>query len=321
MSFQNKINGCLLGYAIGDALGRGTEYMTEREAARRYPEGLHEYSDIIRDAHRSRWQRGDVTHTTQVVLQLAESMIECGEVDYKDYARRLKGWFLEQDIADFDAHLRHVFMHPSFARDPHAASRTVYQMQGLYEAPNEALGRSMIIGLWPRDYERLAIDNCKVTHWDSRCHACCAIIATMANELLWHRREADYDRLVGIADRLDPSVLPYLRAAREGTLEDLHLDDEETYWYVRKNLGAALWSLWHAKGPEEGLDAIISKGGDADANGALAMGLLGLKYGANHLPPHLIETLHDHRHIQDIALRLGETLLKADDPRDTDEQD
>ena len=48
MSFSNKIYGSLIGYAIGDALGRGTEFMTQQEAALRYPDGLTDYSQMIR---------------------------------------------------------------------------------------------------------------------------------------------------------------------------------------------------------------------------------------------------------------------------------
>lgn len=121
MSFSNKINGCLIGYAIGDALGRGTEFMTRPEARVRYPEGLTDYDRIIRDAHRSRYRRGDYTADTQVILEMAESMIECRDVDYLHFARRYKKWFDTQEADDLDAHMRLVLGHPGFTDDPHAA--------------------------------------------------------------------------------------------------------------------------------------------------------------------------------------------------------
>ncbi|MBD5371047.1 MAG: ADP-ribosylglycohydrolase family protein [Bacteroides sp.] len=322
MSFQNKLKGCIVGYAIGDALGRGTEFMTEREVSRRYPEGLHDYSAIIRDAHRSRWRRGDYTHTTQIVMELIDSIIETRGIDYHDYARRLQKWFGRQEPSDFDTHMRHVLQHPDFPTDPHETCRTVYELQGFYEAPNEALGRAMIIGLWPgEDTERLALENCRLTHWDSRCQTCCVIAATVSHELLWHHRMADYDHLIGIADRLDPEVTQYIETAYKGSIDDFRLDDEETCWFVRKNLGVALWSLWHSKDAAEAMYDVISRGGDADSNASLTMGLMGLKYGENHFPPHLVEHLLRHSQVEATALRLGEVLLAASDLRDTDEKD
>lgn len=319
MSFSNKIKGCLFGYAIGDALGRGTEFMTRAEAARRYPDGLKDYSGIIRDAYRSGRRRGDFTGDTQVLLLLAESMNECNDVDYMDFARRYKKWFDTQDSDELDSHMRLVLQSEDFLNDPHATCRRIYEQQGLHEAPNEALGRAMLLGLWPKDIERHVIDNCRLTHWDSRCKVACIIVATTANELLWHRRMPEYDHLYGIAEHLDKSVSPYLEIARHGKLADFGIDDEETYWYVRKNLGIALWCLWHHEDPAEALYDVVSYGGDANANAALTMGLMGLKYGYSKLPPHLIETLIGGEHIEEVADDLIETLQKAEDGKDTDD--
>lgn len=319
MSFSNKIKGCLVGYAIGDALGRGTEFMTRQEVARRYPNGLSQYAQIIRDAHRSSRRRGDYTGNTQAILEMAESIIDCQKVDYMDFARRYKNWFDRQDSDDSDAHMRLVLQDDNFVNDPHGTCRRIYEKQGRFEAPNEALGRAVLAGLWPKDIERHVIDNCRLTHWDSRCIASSIIVATMANELLWYRREVDFDHLAGIAVRMDKSVLPYLEAAHDGTLEDFEIDDEDTYWYVRKNLGVALWCLWHHTNPEDALYEVIKHGGDANDNAALAMGLMGLKYGYSKLPKHLIETLLERERVEDVAERLIDTLQHADDGHDTDD--
>lgn len=215
--------------------------------------------------------------------------------------------------------MRLVLGHPGFTDDPHAACRHIYERQGLYEAPNEAMGRAMLAGLWPKDIERHVTDNCRLTHWDSRCTASGLIIATMANELLWHRREVGFDHLIGIAARLDKSVLPYLETAHDGSLDDFCLDDDETFWYVRKNMGVALWALWHHTDPGEALYEVVSHGGDANANASLTMALMGLKYGRSRLPAHLIEGLLEIDVVADTAERLVDVLRHADDGADTDD--
>ena len=55
---QSKIKNIYLGQAIGDALGLATEFMSKAEIAQNYPHGIHNYDDIIRDEHRSRFEVG-----------------------------------------------------------------------------------------------------------------------------------------------------------------------------------------------------------------------------------------------------------------------
>lgn len=319
MSFSNKIKGAFTGYAIGDALGRGTQFMTRPEVARRYPEGLTAYSQIIRDAQRSNRRRGDFSGHTQVILQLADSINELQKIDYMDFARRYKSWFDNQDSDDSDSHTRLILQQPAYLEDPHGTCHAIYDRRGLYEAPNEAMGRAIFIGMWPDDIERHVTDNCRLTHWDSRCTAASVLAATVANELLWHRRMVGFDHLAGMAMRLDKRVMPYLETAHAGTLDDFDIDDEETLWYVRKNLGIALWCLWHHDDPETALYDVISYGGDATANASLTMGLMGLKYGYNHLPLHLIDSLLDRERVEETAEQFIDTLQQAENVHDTDD--
>ena len=51
----NRIKGTIYGQAIGDALGLGTEGMTDEDMAWKYPNGIQHYSDIFQDRHRKRW--------------------------------------------------------------------------------------------------------------------------------------------------------------------------------------------------------------------------------------------------------------------------
>ena len=51
----DKLKGTIYGQAIGDALGLGTEGMTDEDMAWKYPNGIRHYSDIFQDRHRKRW--------------------------------------------------------------------------------------------------------------------------------------------------------------------------------------------------------------------------------------------------------------------------
>ena len=308
----NKIEGCLYGYAIGDALGLGTEFMTRDEVKVRYPDGLRHYEQIIHDAHRTGWKKGEFSTDTKLLLEMAESIIERRDIDYMHVAAKLKHWFETDDNHDIDSAMRWIFRHPDYTKNPHAVCEEIYNRQGHFEAHNEALGRCMLAGLWPGDIERHVIDNCRLTHWDTRCIVSGIMLAMMANSLYWDGTEADYDELCDVCSRLDPQVLPYLKLARKAdSLDVFNLDDEDTLWYTRKAMAVALWTIWHRTDPAEALYEIIGYGGDADTNAAIAMSLMGLKYGVKSFPKHLVEGLLDHRRILNASDRLAEVVIEA----------
>lgn len=82
----NRFKGCLYGQAIGDALGLGTEGMTDEDMAWKYPHGLHHYSQIFQDRHRKRWKVGDWTDDTDMMLCIAHAVIEDKGVNFTNIA-------------------------------------------------------------------------------------------------------------------------------------------------------------------------------------------------------------------------------------------
>lgn len=61
-TMKERFLGTIFGQAVGDALGLSTEFMSKQEVDRFYPNGIEDYSQIVQDDHRRRWQReGEVT--------------------------------------------------------------------------------------------------------------------------------------------------------------------------------------------------------------------------------------------------------------------
>lgn len=88
----DRFKGCIYGQAIGDALGLGTEGMTDEDMAWKYPHGLQHYSQIFQDRHRKRWKTGDWTDDTDMMLCIAHAVIEDKGVNLKNIARHFKMW-------------------------------------------------------------------------------------------------------------------------------------------------------------------------------------------------------------------------------------
>ena len=90
---NDKIKGVIFGQAIGDALGLGTEFMTKKEVDRYYPNGLTYYDEIIQDYHRKRWMKGDWTDDTEMMLCIANAIIEDKDIKLSTIAQNFKHWF------------------------------------------------------------------------------------------------------------------------------------------------------------------------------------------------------------------------------------
>lgn len=309
LSINEKVKGAVFGYAVGDALGLGTEFMTRKEISRKYPEGLSEYSQIVRDAHRSMWVRGEYTNDTKIIILLIRSMCEKKTVDCLDFAKRLADWY-DTDSVDLTTNMRWVLSREEFADNPFETADNVWQLMNRDEAPSDALGRALFTGLWNSDVAKNTRETCRLTHPNTRCLLNADIIATVANSLMWKEEMPPYEKLVDMAAKDDVDTLKYLDLARHGILADFCLDQESTYWYVRKALGAALWTLWHCNSIEEGLLKVVNEGGDADTNASLAAGMLGLKYGYSAIPAKYVDGLIEKETLEKLCEEFVEVLTE-----------
>ena len=111
----DKIKGTIYGQAIGDALGLGTEGMTEEEISQKYPNGITHYSDIYQDRHRRRWKIGDWTDDTDMMLCIANAVIKDKGVSLTTIAQNFKDWVMGEPMG--------IVFAPSLASD--AASSEV----------------------------------------------------------------------------------------------------------------------------------------------------------------------------------------------------
>ena len=310
LTLKEKFLGSFYGGAIGDALGLGSEFMSAAEARRRYPNGLHYYSEIIRDAHRSQWDRGDWTNDTEVLIMMMESIIECGGIDVKHFAWALRKWF-ETNPVDVVPQVRWVVSEPDYLDDPIGVADRVWKRMGRHNASNEALQRAILCGAWEHD----DIDGCislvcRITHPDTRCVGAATVLAHVAHDIIYHDRIPSRQEMMEIAERIDPRVCPYIELAESQNIADLELDDPDKLWYVRKCMAFALLALWHTSSPEEALDAVIMAAGDADTNGAVTMNLVGLRDGIDAIPHILIDGLLQRDRLMDVASRFLPVLEK-----------
>ena len=109
----DRVAGCLVGLAVGDALGAPLEFSTRREVRNRFPQGLRE---MIVSPQRG---KGEYTDDTQMALLIAESLLEKKAFVAQDVAKRFEIW--ARTAGDVGLQTRAVVTMARYLQDPEPA--------------------------------------------------------------------------------------------------------------------------------------------------------------------------------------------------------
>lgn len=285
MELNDKIKGALVGYAFGDALGLGTEFMTRTEASAYYPDGLRNFNQIIRDVHRKQWKRGEWTTDTVLLTRSLESILETGRFKLHALALNFKEWYDSSNEEHIPVY--NLMCHdPEWIENPIQTAHKLWITSRYVEASNDSLHRALVTALTSGRDELMEHTRRFVlmTHDDSRCVTSAKIMAKIFYSLLHKEKEPSIEELISVCNENDPRTLPFLQKAWEGDIEGLGVDNEERMTWTRVAMATALWAYWHSDSAEEMIYKVVDLGGDADTNAALTGALAGLKYGYHALP-------------------------------------
>ena len=286
----DRIKGTIYGQAIGDALGLGTEGMTDEDMAWKYPNGISHYSDIFQDRHRKRWKVGDWTDDTDMMLCIANAVIKDKGVNYTSIARNFKSWADGEPMGIGETTYK-VLSFGDYVDKPFEASKMLWDMGHQQSAANGGVMRTSIVGLFPNSVEECAVNICRLTHYDPRCAGSCAIVSLLIHSLVYNKEKLTYHQMVDIGQRYDSRIREYIDLSLNQDIRALELQDWDSVGYTLKTLAAALWAYWNAASFEEGLLSVVRAGGDADTNAAVACAVLGAKFGFGAIPQEYVDGL------------------------------
>ncbi|KAL5015329.1 hypothetical protein ScPMuIL_009599 [Solemya velum] len=303
----------IYGQCVGDAIGLLTEFLSKKEAKTYYGsvrKALEfEHKKIVPDMHRERWKVADWTDDSDQMILIMLSLIESdGKADPVDFGKRLKNWMLHgfEELGDHaglgigrttDA----VLSRRDFIDNPHQAAEKVWIASQRQFAPNGAVMRTSIVGVY--DFNDLdsvasnALTFCKVTHADPRCQASVvavsvAIALMMLRGEKYLKKNGDYkvDTIILEANKYASTCLSTDEEKKElwsymkcHTLKWLKLDEESKIGYTYKCMGAGFWAL-KQNNFRETIQNILMEGGDADTNCSVAGAMLGCKLGLDAIP-------------------------------------
>ncbi len=270
-----RFRGCLVGVAVGDALGMPVEGMSKQEIKRMHGT-LREMVDGPRSA-------GNVTDDTLQTLFLAQSMVELGEFNPDDAAKRLFSWY-RTDPFGIGIHTAKVMGLIGQGWDWRRAVEEVEQAHAPWTAGNGSLMRCSPIGLrYHRDLAMLLEGSrlsSLLTHANRLCQEACVFFNAVLSRVLlgWDKRDA-LSFALEISSHASPEVLERAESMVEKTAEEV-----PSSGFVLDTLECALWAWWHFEDFEEALVAVVNLGGDTDTNAAVAGALLGAQCGLDAIP-------------------------------------
>lgn len=286
----DKIKGTIYGQAIGDALGLGTEFMDDYDMAWKYPNGLTHYSEIFQDRHRRRWEIGDWTDDTDMMLCIANAIIKDKGVNLTTIAQNFKDWANGVPMG-IGANTYKVLMIGDYVEHPLDVSRKVWELSRYGSAANGGLMRTSIVGLLPDSIEQSAADICRLTHYDPRCVGSCVIVSDLIHAHVYGLPIPSYEEIKTISRKYDERIVEFITLSQNEDIKALDLQEEGSIGYTLRTLSAGLWAYWHAETFQDGLLAVVRAGGDADTNAAVACSILGAKFGFNAIPSEYVNGL------------------------------
>lgn len=298
----DRFKGVIYGQAVGDALGLGTEGMTDEDMAWKYPQGLRHYSQIFQDRHRSRWAIGDWTDDTDMMLCIAHAVIEDKGVNCLNVARHFKEWRNGVPMG-IGAHMHKVLTVGDYTERPFDVSRMIWEMSQQNSAANGGLMRTSVVGLFPKAVAECAENICKLTHYDPRCVGSCVIVSELIHALVYGGQLPSYASMMNEASAYDWRIVEYIQQAY--TTENVaNLMDDDIMGYTLLTLSVALWAYWHSSSFTDGLLAVVNAGGDADTNAAVACAILGGKFGYSSIPREYVDGLIYRDQLDDVVEKL-----------------
>jgi len=269
---RERAAGCLLGLAVGDALGAPFEFYGK---VTDLPQEFKSYNDL---------PAGSFTDDTQMSIATAESILACGKLDPDDLAKR----FAEM-MPDIRGIGKITYCVLRKIREGHSwkhATEAAHLELGGKSAGNGAIMRiaPIAIAYWNDipALSRAAESAAGVIHHDKLSHDAAAAVAQLIALLLSGATFIE-QALAAVEVMFLEKAPQVARALREGaTARENELSPQTCF--VLDSLTCVVWSLLEGKDYMERVHAAIRIGGDTDTHGAITGAVSGASTGVNDIP-------------------------------------
>lgn len=299
--------GCLLGLACGDALGRPVEFKSAAaiEAAYGTLDEMVGYGTHGQPA-------GTITDDAELAMRIARSLVEQRRFDGADIAARFVDWY-ESGPFDIGLMTRDALSRLQSGESWENAGQNVWESRP--EGSNAGNGSVMRCAphalAFADDLQYLgqvSERSSAITHADPRCKRGCAILNLTIASLI-RGEPAPLDTALDTAYP-NQSEAPELHEALDGLPAEISSSEIHNGGYVVDALQAGLYYALTAESARDAIVQAVNDGGDADTVGAITGAVAGARFGVTALPSDWLAAISESGELR----RLASELTDVDPP-------
>jgi ADP-ribosyl-[dinitrogen reductase] hydrolase len=282
MEIIERFRGCLLGLAVGDALGTTLEF--------EQPSSFEPIDDLVGGGI-FRLKAGEWTDDTSMALCLAESLITRQKFDPIDQLERYVRWYRDGHLSsngryfDIGNTVRSALTRFEQTHEPNCGSTDPYT------AGNGSIMRLAPVPMFysrkPSEALERSGDSSRTTHGAIAAVDACryfgGLIAGALNGISKEKLLAARFSPTGTYWNQHP-LAPEIEIIAQGSFKRRRPPEIKGTGYVVSSLEAALWAFYRSDSFREGCLLAVNLGDDADTTGAVFGQIAGAYYGESGIP-------------------------------------
>jgi ADP-ribosyl-[dinitrogen reductase] hydrolase len=323
---EDRIAGCLLGGAVGDALGAAVEFMSFDEIRNAFgPDGIQNYAPAY-------GRTGAVTDDTQMTLFTLEGLLrtkirghEKGIASHIDMVHRayLRWYATQTGETEAGKHnnlyngwlINHPELHSQRAVGATCMSALQSGKYGTIEEPlNDSKGCGGLMRAAPagllglKDPFRVGCDIAAITHGHPSGYLAAGfqaelIASIIAGKDLGNSIDVALDRLKSYPDNGEvlKAAGNAIELANEADAVPASVEMLGDGWVAEEALAIALFCALKSDNYIDGVRLAVNHSGDSDSTGAIVGNILGALYGKSSIPEEFLNQLEIREVIDEMA--------------------
>lgn len=296
----NRARGCLLGLAVGDAIGTTVEFK---------PRGSFTPMTDMVGGGPFQLKAGEWTDDTSMALCLGASLLESG-FNLHDQIRKYVKWYREGYMSSngrcFDIGItsREALNRFNSDGNPEAGSANPKS------AGNGCLMRLAPVPIMyfdnPQKAAILSAEQSKTTHRAVECLES----SRLFGEILVRALQGGDSKENILTNGNQKSISPRMQGIADGAYFEYGRHQIKGSGYVVDSLEAALWCFYTTDNFKDAVLTAANLGDDADTTAAITGQIAGAYYGESNIPQHWLEKIVMANKIGDMAEQLSQADIK-----------
>ncbi|GAA2385853.1 ADP-ribosylglycohydrolase family protein [Streptomyces glaucosporus] len=325
--FRSRVRGCLLGGAIGDALGAGIEFDSlETIRAAHGPQGVTDYVPAY-------GRRGAVTDDTQMTLFTVDGLIRAHvrrdtgawhpptdvHAAYRRWAATQRDWGPDERRKEDGWLARQEWLYSRRAPGRACLTGLADDRMGTLEAPKNPDSKGcgtvmrsapfgLLVGWEPQLVFQLAVECAVQTHGHPTGYLAAGAFALIVHAVTRGesldaavRRSLEHLAAHPGHEETTEALEQALAAVRQGLPTAERVQSLGEGWTAEEALAIGVYCALVAEDVRHGLLLAVNHGGDSDSTGSVCGNLLGVLHGETALPADWVAELEGRATILELA--------------------